>query len=131
MLASIGSVGDAYDNAMAESFVDSFKTELIADRVWRTRSQLELAIVDYVGWFNHQRLHSSLGDVPRPSTKRSTSSARRLRATGSRRRPINQSRKPINTASAKPRAAQTSSTVPEKWAPDEPNPSAQPGDSPA
>ena len=64
VLASIGSVGDAYDNAMAESFVDSFKTELITDRVWRTRSQLELAIVAYVGWFNHQRLHSALGDIP-------------------------------------------------------------------
>jgi putative transposase len=64
VLASIGSVGDAYDNAMAESFVDSFKTELIADRVWRTRCQLELAIVAYVGWFNHQRLHSALADVP-------------------------------------------------------------------
>jgi putative transposase len=62
--ASIGSVGDAYDNAMAESFVDSFKTELIADRVWRSRTQLELAIVSYVGWFNHQRLHSALGDIP-------------------------------------------------------------------
>jgi putative transposase len=35
LLASIGSVGDAYDNALAESFVDSFKTELIRDRVWR------------------------------------------------------------------------------------------------
>ncbi len=64
VLASVGSVGDAYDNAMAESFVDSFKTELIADRVWQTRSQLELAIVAYVGWFNHQRLHESLGDIP-------------------------------------------------------------------
>jgi putative transposase len=64
VLASIGSVGDAYDNAMAESFVDSFKTELIADRVWRTRCQLELAIVAYVGWFNHQRLHSALADIP-------------------------------------------------------------------
>jgi len=64
VLGSIGSVGDAYDNAMAESFVDSFKTELIADRVWRTQTQLELAIVAYVGWFNHQRLHSALGDVP-------------------------------------------------------------------
>ena len=64
VLASIGSVGDAYDNAMAESFVDSFKTELIADRVWRTRSQLELAIVAYVAWFNHHRLHSALGDIP-------------------------------------------------------------------
>jgi putative transposase len=64
VLGSIGSIGDAYDNAMAESFVDSFKTELIADRVWRTRSQLELAIVEYVSWFNHQRLHQALGDRP-------------------------------------------------------------------
>jgi putative transposase len=48
VLASIGTVGDAYDNALAESFVDSFKTELIRDRVWKTRSQLELAIVEYV-----------------------------------------------------------------------------------
>jgi putative transposase len=58
--ASIGTVGDAYDNALAESFVDSFKTELIADRVWRSRSQLELAVVEYIGWFNAARLHSSL-----------------------------------------------------------------------
>jgi transposase InsO family protein len=36
VLASIGSVGDAHDNALAESFVDSFKNELITDRVWRT-----------------------------------------------------------------------------------------------
>ena len=64
VLASIGTVGDAFDNAMAESFVDSFKTELIADRVWRTPAQLELVIVAYVGWFNDRRLHSALGDVP-------------------------------------------------------------------
>src|SRR5438270_1076280 len=64
VLASVGSVGDAYDNAMAESFVDSFKTELISDRVWRSRSQLELAVVEYIAWFNHQRLHSALGDLP-------------------------------------------------------------------
>jgi putative transposase len=64
VLASVGSVGDAYDNALAESFVDSFKTELIADRVWRTRAQLELAVVEYLGWFNHTRLHESLGDLP-------------------------------------------------------------------
>jgi transposase InsO family protein len=61
VLQSVGSVGDAYDNALAESFVDSFKTELIADRVWRSRSQLELATVEYIGWFNHDRLHSALG----------------------------------------------------------------------
>jgi transposase InsO family protein len=64
VLASIGSVGDAYDNAMAESFVDSFKTELIRDRVWTSRSQLELAIVQWVAWFNNDRLHESLGDRP-------------------------------------------------------------------
>jgi putative transposase len=64
VLASIGTVGDALDNALAESFVDSYKTELIADRVWRSRSQLELATVEYIGWFNHDRLHESLGDIP-------------------------------------------------------------------
>ena len=64
VLASVGSTGDAYDNAMAESFVDTFKTELIADRVWRGRSQLELAIVEWVGWYNARRLHGELGDVP-------------------------------------------------------------------
>jgi putative transposase len=64
VLASIGTVGGAYDNALAESFVDSFKTELIADRVWRTRSQLELAVVEYVAWFNATRLHSSLDNIP-------------------------------------------------------------------
>jgi putative transposase len=64
VLASVGSTGDAYDNALAESFVDSFKTELISDRVWRTRTQVELAIVEYVGWFNTSRLHESLDDLP-------------------------------------------------------------------
>jgi putative transposase len=64
VLASIGSVGDAYDNALAESFVDTFKTELITDRVWTGRSQLELAIVQWVAWFNNDRLHESLGDRP-------------------------------------------------------------------
>ena len=63
VLASLGSTGDCFDNALAESFVDSFKTELIADRVWRTTTQVELAVIEYVGWFNHVRLHSSLGDI--------------------------------------------------------------------
>ncbi len=63
VLQSVGSVGDAYDNSMAESFVDTLKTELIRDRVWQTRSQLELAIVEDLGWFNDSRLHESLGDL--------------------------------------------------------------------
>jgi putative transposase len=70
VLGSIGSIGDAYDNALAESFVDSFKTELIADRVWRTRTQLELAVVEYVGWFNNTRLHEALGDKPPSEVER-------------------------------------------------------------
>lgn len=64
VLASIGTVGDALDNAVAESFVDSFKTELIADRSWQTRSQLELAVVEYIAWFNNERLHEALDDRP-------------------------------------------------------------------
>jgi putative transposase len=64
VLGSIGSVGDAYDNAVAASFVDSFKTELITDRTWATRSQLELAVLEYVAWFNNERLHEALDDRP-------------------------------------------------------------------
>jgi putative transposase len=62
VLASVGSTGDAYDNSLAESFVDSFKTELLADRIWRSRSQLELAVVEYISWFNDSRLHENLDD---------------------------------------------------------------------
>jgi hypothetical protein len=64
VLGSIGTVGDALDNALAESYVDSYKTELIADRVWRSQAQVELATATWVAWFNHQRLHRSLGDIP-------------------------------------------------------------------
>jgi putative transposase len=77
VLASVGSVGDALDNAMAESFVDSFKTELIADRVWRSRSELELATVVWVAWFNQDRLHSSLGDIPPVEFEQAASAAGR------------------------------------------------------
>ena len=54
----------AIANALAESFIDTFKTQLIADRVWRTRAQLELAVVEYISWFNHDRLHEALRDIP-------------------------------------------------------------------
>jgi putative transposase len=64
VLASIGTVGDAYDNAVAESFLDSFKTELIADQTWATRSQLELAVLEYLAWFNNERLHEAPDDRP-------------------------------------------------------------------
>ncbi len=61
---SIGSVGDAYDNAMAESFVSTLKRELVKGRVFASRFEAEIAVVEYLGWFNHTRLHGELGDVP-------------------------------------------------------------------
>jgi putative transposase len=64
VLASIGTVGDALDNPVTDPFVDSFKTELVADRTWATRSQLELAVVEYVAWFNNERLHEAHADRP-------------------------------------------------------------------
>jgi transposase InsO family protein len=48
---------------MAESFVGTLKAELVAGRVFPTRFACELAVVEYLGWFNHTRLHENLGDV--------------------------------------------------------------------
>ncbi len=62
--ASVGSVADAYDNAMAESFVGTLKTELVRGRVFASRFDAEIAVVEYLGWFNHTRLHEALGDIP-------------------------------------------------------------------
>ena len=62
---SIGSVGDPIDNAVAESSIGLFKTELIATRgPWRTIDDVELATLEYIDWFNHRRLHGSAGDLP-------------------------------------------------------------------
>jgi putative transposase len=49
---------------MAESFVGTPKTELIHGRVFTTRFDAEIAVVEYLGWFNHTRLHAALGDPP-------------------------------------------------------------------
>jgi putative transposase len=62
--ASVGSVADSYDNAMAEALNATFKTELIHRQTWRSRDQVEYAIVEWVGWYNHRRLHTAIGDVP-------------------------------------------------------------------
>lgn len=62
---SVGSVGDAYDNAAAESTIGLFKTELIEPRgPWRTVEQVEIATLEYVDWYNHRRLHSAAADLP-------------------------------------------------------------------
>jgi transposase InsO family protein len=64
-LSSVGTVGDAYDNALAESVIGLFKTELIKPRgPWRTAEQVELATLEYVDWFNHRRLYEACGDIP-------------------------------------------------------------------
>lgn len=61
---SVGSKGDAFDNAMAESLNGSYKWELVKQRRWKTRSELELASVEWISWYNHTRLHGEIGDVP-------------------------------------------------------------------
>jgi putative transposase len=62
---SVGSVGDAYDNALAETVIGLFKTELIKPRgPWRTVEQVEIATLEYIDWFNHRRLFESCGDIP-------------------------------------------------------------------
>ena len=60
-LASIGSVGDSYDNAMAESIIGLFKTELVRwEGPWRGLGDLELAVLGWVDWYNHTRLYEAL-----------------------------------------------------------------------
>lgn len=61
-LPSIGSVGDSYDNAMAESVIGLYKLECVRlDGPFRTVDDLELGTLSWVHWFNHQRLHSAIG----------------------------------------------------------------------
>jgi putative transposase len=60
--ASVGSVGDAYDNALAESTIGLYKTEKIRrEGPWRTLAEVELATLEWVYWFNTSRLHSACG----------------------------------------------------------------------
>ena len=62
ILSSMGTVGDALDNAVAESFFSTLQAELSNQRKWATRAELRLAFFDYVEvYFNRERLHSSLG----------------------------------------------------------------------
>ena len=62
---SVGSVGDSYDNAMAESVIGLYKTELIRNRgPWRDLDHVEYATLEYVDWFNHRRLLEPIGDIP-------------------------------------------------------------------
>jgi putative transposase len=65
VVASVGSVGDSYDNAMAEAFNSLFKAELVRNRgPWQGLDDLEIAVAEYIDWYNHRRLHGELGLVP-------------------------------------------------------------------
>jgi transposase InsO family protein len=62
---SVGSVGDSYDNALAESVIGLYKTEVIRRRgPWRHLEEVEFATLEWVDWFNNRRLLTSIGDVP-------------------------------------------------------------------
>lgn len=62
---SVGSVGDSYDNALAESVIGLYKTELIRPHgPWRSLDQVEYATLEYVDWFNHRRLLEPIGHIP-------------------------------------------------------------------
>lgn len=64
-VTSVGSKGDSYDNALAETVNGLYKTELIrAQGPWRTADQVELATAAWVAWWNAERLHSACGDIP-------------------------------------------------------------------
>jgi transposase InsO family protein len=62
---SVGSVGDSYDNALAETIIGLYKTEVIHRRgPWRQLDEVEYATLEWVDWFNHRRLLESIGNVP-------------------------------------------------------------------
>ena len=62
---SVGSVGDSYDNALAESVIGLFKTEVIRRRgPWRNLDDVEFAVLEWVHWFNTTRLFEPIGHVP-------------------------------------------------------------------
>jgi transposase InsO family protein len=61
---SMGTVGDSYDNAMAESFFSGFKREVIDGEHFATRAQARIQIFSWLNWYNRTRLHSSIGNCP-------------------------------------------------------------------
>ena len=64
LLASTGSTGDSYDNAMAESINGLYKAEVIHRKSWKNRAEVELATLTWVDWYNNRRLLERLGHIP-------------------------------------------------------------------
>ena len=65
MESSVGSKGDSYDNALAETINGLYKTEVIHKRgPWRTVEEVEYATLEWVDWFNNRRLLEPIGNIP-------------------------------------------------------------------
>ena len=62
--ASVGSVGDSYDNALAETINGLYKAEVIYRQSWKSREAVELKTLEWVDWFNHRRLLEPIGNIP-------------------------------------------------------------------
>jgi transposase InsO family protein len=90
------------DNALAESTLGLYKTELVRQRgPWRGIDDLEIATLEYIDWLNNRRLHGACGDIPPAEFE-----ALHYHATGQQRLPL-----PTNQASTEPRAVQKPAKV--------------------
>ncbi|KAA8409496.1 integrase core domain-containing protein, partial [Acetobacter sp. DmW_125129] len=70
LVASVGNVGDSYDNALAETINELYKTELIYQQgLWKNRDAVELATLKWMDWFNNRRILSSMGNIPPAEAK--------------------------------------------------------------
>ena len=62
---SVGSVGDSYHNALAETIIGLYKTEVIRENgPWRNIEEVEFATLEWVDWFNNRRLFEPIGNIP-------------------------------------------------------------------
>ena len=100
----MGSKGDSYDNALAETINGLYKAELIHRRApWKTKEAVELATLEWVSWFNHHRLLEPIGYIPPAEAE--ANYYRQLASQATRRPDLNQ------MASTKPGAIQTAIAV--------------------
>ncbi len=68
--ASVGSVGDSYDNALAETINGLYKTKVIHRHSWKNRESVEFETLKWVDWFNHRRLLEPIGNIPPAEAER-------------------------------------------------------------
>ena len=93
---SVGSRGDSYDNALAESVIGLFKTEVIHRRPWRGFEDVEFAALTWVWWFNHHRLLAPLGYLPQTELEENFHNSARRDATHVPAAALNLTESPIN-----------------------------------